>query len=81
MIVTAEEIVDNLTSDVQIPGALVTAVAHAPGGAWPTSCFPLYPVAGGEILDYIEACDSGAFRAYVQQFTGQSRAGEISSNT
>lgn len=81
VIVTAEEIVDNLTSDVQIPGALVTAVAHAPGGAWPTSCFPLYPVAGGEILDYIEACDSGAFRAYVRQFTGQSRARKISSNT
>jgi len=80
VIVTAEAIVDRLTDDVQIPGALVTAVAHAPRGAWPTSCYPLYPVAGGEILDYIEACDNGAFPAYVQRFTGQGNAGEFSSD-
>lgn len=78
VIITAEEVVDSLTSDVQIPGALVTAVVHAPRGAWPTSCYPLYPVAGGEILNYIEACGNGDFQTYLRRIAGQARPGEIS---
>lgn len=65
LIVTAEEIVDSLSSDVQIPGMMVTAVVHAPHGAWPTSCFPLYPIGGGELLAYVEACANGQFEEYV----------------
>ncbi|MBN1680465.1 MAG: CoA transferase subunit A [Anaerolineae bacterium] len=65
VIVTAEHVVDRLTDDVQIHGTLVTAVAHAPRGAWPTSCYPHYPVGGGELLRYIEACANGAFDDYL----------------
>lgn len=54
VIVTAEEIVEHLPqADLIAPQ--VTAVAPAPRGAWPTSCHPLYPLAGDEILNYLEA--------------------------
>ena len=66
VIVTAEEIVEHLTDDVDISGATVTAVIHAPEGARPTSCYPRYPIAGGELLRYIDACNAGAFEAYLE---------------
>lgn len=66
LIVTAEQIVDRLGEDVDLPAPLAAMVVEAPGGAWPTSCFPLYPVAGGEILKYIEACAAGSFEAYLE---------------
>lgn len=67
VIVTAEEVVDSLTEDVHVPGTLVTAVVHAPRGAWPTSCYPLYPIAGGEMLHYVEVCTAGEFESYLRQ--------------
>jgi acyl CoA:acetate/3-ketoacid CoA transferase alpha subunit len=64
VIVTAEAIVDALdTADIVAP--LVSAVAHAPRGAWPTSCHPLYPVDGEEVLAYLEACGREAFEEYL----------------
>ncbi len=67
LIVTAEEIVPELEqADLTAPA--VTAVAHAPRGAWPTSCHPLYPVGGGEILRYIDACNAGEFDDYVRDW-------------
>jgi glutaconate CoA-transferase subunit A len=66
VIITAEEIVPpNSLSQVDIVGPMVAAVAHAPRGAWPTSCHPLYPVAGGELMAYLEACGRGAFNDYL----------------
>ncbi len=65
VIVTAEEIVDELTSDVDIVGALVTGVAHTPRGAWPTSCYPSYPVGGSELLRYVDECNAGGFESYL----------------
>jgi len=47
-----------------ISGIPVTAVVHAPRGAWPTSCYPLYPVGGKELLRYTESCPSG-FEKYL----------------
>ncbi|HVO69148.1 MAG TPA: CoA-transferase [Aggregatilineaceae bacterium] len=70
VIVTAEEVVDSLTGDVHVPGTLVSAVVHAPRGAWPTSCFPDYPIGGGELLRYIDACANGQFESYLQQVCG-----------
>jgi glutaconate CoA-transferase, subunit A len=67
VIITAEEIVDELTTGVDIAGPLVTAVVHAPRGAWPTSCYPLYAVGGGEILKYIDACNAGCFQQYLDE--------------
>lgn len=66
VIITAEEIVEKLNR-VDIASPLVTAVAPAPRGAWPTSCHPLYPIAGGEILQYLEACSRGDFGEYLKQ--------------
>ena len=71
VIVTAEEIVDRLTADVDLPGPLVTAVAPAPRGAWPTSAHPLYPVGGGELLRYVEACANDDFAGYLHRVLRQ----------
>jgi glutaconate CoA-transferase subunit A len=66
VVVTAERLVDRLEhADVVAP--LVTAVVEAPGGAWPTSCHPLYPMAGEEILEYLEACGHEDFDGYLKQ--------------
>jgi glutaconate CoA-transferase subunit A len=55
VIVTAEEILPDLeTADIIAPS--VTAVVPSPGGAWPTSCHPLYPLDGEQILRYTEDC-------------------------
>ncbi len=67
VIVTAEEIVDRLEEDVTIAGPLVSAVVHVPNGAWPTSCYPLYPVGGGELLRYIDACNGDHFKDYLME--------------
>jgi glutaconate CoA-transferase, subunit A len=65
VIITAEEIVEHFDDGVDVSGSSVTAVVHAPHGAWPTSCYPLYPVDGYELLRYIEACNAGQFDTYV----------------
>ncbi|WP_238625377.1 CoA transferase subunit A [Aggregatilinea lenta] len=70
VIVTAERVVDRL-DDADLPGILVTGVVEAPRGAWPTSCYPNYPVAGGEILRYMDACAGDAFDAYVDRLAGR----------
>lgn len=66
VIITAEEVVDELEAPVDIPAQVTTAVVHAPLGAWPTSCYPLYPIDGEEILNYISACNAGEFESYVK---------------
>lgn len=66
VILTAEEVVDELPAPIDIPGQPVTAVVPLPRGAWPTSCYPRYPLDGTEILRYIDACNAGEFSAYVQ---------------
>ncbi|HSB90648.1 MAG TPA: CoA-transferase [Anaerolineales bacterium] len=53
VIVTAEKISPRLAR-ADIVGPAVAAVVEAPGGAWPTSCHPLYPLDGFALLDYTE---------------------------
>ncbi len=65
VILTAEEVVDRLEGPVELTGLPVTAVCHVPNGAWPTSCYPVYPLDGEEILRYIDACHNGQFEDYV----------------
>ena len=67
-IITAEKIVDALDAPIEVTGLSVTAVTSAPRGAWPTSCYPHYPVDGDEILRYIEACAAGNYTEYLRQF-------------
>jgi glutaconate CoA-transferase subunit A len=65
VILTAEEIVPELDkADLVAP--FVHYVAHAPCGASPTSCHPLYAMDGQAILAYIEqASDPESFRRYL----------------
>jgi glutaconate CoA-transferase subunit A len=70
VIVTVERMVEKIersTDGVLIPAPGATHIVHAPRGAWPTSCYPDYPVAGGEILRYIDACNAGHFDAYLAE--------------
>jgi len=64
-IITAEEIVDRFDEQIDVPGQDVSAVVHCPRGAWPTSCYPLYPIDGEEIIRYIMACNQGEFQEYI----------------
>lgn len=65
VILTAEDVAEKLDGPIDLAGQPVTAVVHAPRGASPTSCYPLYPVDGEEILRYISACNAGHFDDYV----------------
>ncbi len=65
LILTAETVEDELPGPIDLPGLAVTAVVHAPRGAWPTSCYPAYPIDGEAILDYISACNAGQFSNYL----------------
>ena len=72
VIATVERVVDELTrsSDgVVIPYPGCDILVEAPLGAAPTSCYPLYALDGGAILEYAEACNAGAFEAFVKTFT------------
>lgn len=71
VIATVERLVDKLersTDGVIIPYPGCHIIAEAPRGAAPTSCYPLYPLAGGEILRYTEACNAGRFEEFLQDF-------------
>jgi glutaconate CoA-transferase, subunit A len=65
VILTTEELVDELAGPIDLTGLPVTAVVSAPHGAWPTSCYPLYPIDGQELLAYIGACSAGQFEQYI----------------
>ncbi len=73
VIVTAERIVprEELARQpelTRIPGFLVRAVVHAPGGAWPGSCYPDYaydPAGVRAYLDAVATGDAGRLRAYL----------------
>ncbi len=72
VIITAEKVVEHLApfdsaqgrGRAELSGIPVTAVVHAPHGAWPTSCYPLYPVGGEELMRYVESCPGG-FEEYL----------------
>jgi len=68
VLVTAEEIVPELDkADLVAP--LVHYVAHAPYGALPTSCHPLYPLDGQAMLAYTETVsDPESFRLFLENW-------------
>ncbi len=71
VIVTVERMVDRLertTDGLLIPAPGATHVALAPRGAYPTSCYPDYPVGGGEFMRYVDACNAGKFDEYLAEF-------------
>lgn len=74
ILVTAERIVAGAELARQpeltdIPGFLVTAVVHAPGGAAPHSCHGHYPDDATFFSRYLAACAGGsdAFAAFLEE--------------
>jgi glutaconate CoA-transferase subunit A len=67
VIITTEELVERIDGPIDVSSLKVSAVVHTPGGAWPTSCYPLYPLDGREILRYSESCPS-RFAEYLASF-------------
>jgi glutaconate CoA-transferase subunit A len=70
IIVTVERVVERVeksTNGIIVPAPGAAYIVHAPAGAWPTSCYPEYPVAGGEFLRYIDACNGGRFEEYLEE--------------
>jgi glutaconate CoA-transferase subunit A len=80
VIITAERVVDRLDGPLELTGVGVDYVVEAPGGAWPTSCYPDYALDGEELLEYVKACTSGQFDTYLAHFldrpAGESRAAQ-----
>jgi glutaconate CoA-transferase subunit A len=68
VIVTADEVVERLEGPVELPQLQSTIVVEVPRGAWPTSCYPRYPVDGDELLEYVQSCTSGGFESYLDRF-------------
>ena len=71
VIVTVERMVAQVVPSVDgqmLPAPGADIIVHAPHGAWPTSCYPDYPVAGGEFLRYVELCNAGNFDDYLTEF-------------
>ena len=71
VIFTVEQLVtqsERSLDSLLIPAPGADFIAHAPNGAWPTSCYPLYPVAGGELMRYVDACNAGQFNTYLDEF-------------
>src|SRR5579885_1762717 len=61
-LVTVEEVVDTGRLGAPLafvlPDTFVTAIAEAPGGAYPTSCLPYYSTDYNELLNYVRARSS-----------------------
>jgi hypothetical protein len=51
-------------------GVIAAVRGRGQRGAWPTSCYPLYPVDGEELLRYVESCPEG-FEEYLRSFLAQ----------
>ena len=71
VIATVESVVEELkptTAGVIIPFPGCDMLVDLPKGAAPTSCYPLYSMNGGEILNYVEACNAGQFKPFLADF-------------
>jgi glutaconate CoA-transferase subunit A len=78
VIITVERIVERVeksTDGTIVPAPGIMYLVHAPRGAWPTSCYPDYPVAGGEFLRYVDACNAGRFDEYLEEVLNQREFG------
>jgi glutaconate CoA-transferase subunit A len=70
VIVTVERIVQRLERSLDgpiLPAPAASVIVHTPRGAWPTSCYPDYPLGGGELMRYVEMCNGGNFEEYLNE--------------
>ncbi len=69
VIITVEkrvEKVEKSTDSTLLPAPGADYIVEVERGAWPTSCHPLYPVDGFELMRYVEACNGGEFTQYLE---------------
>jgi glutaconate CoA-transferase subunit A len=69
VIITAEEVVEKIEGGIDIISDNIDIVIPIPGGALPTSCYPLYPIDGKEILRYITYSTRGQLTEYLEEFS------------
>ena len=77
VIVTVERMVEQVSRSVDgqvLPAPGADYIIHAPQGAWPTSCYPDYPVVGGEFMRYVDMCNAGKFDEYLAEFLRDNRS-------
>jgi glutaconate CoA-transferase subunit A len=80
VIASVEEIVpcgalEETAQGLFVSGLYVTALVHAPHGAFPTACRGYYDYDAGHIRTYVEATKTPeAFRAYLDASVGAERA-------
>jgi glutaconate CoA-transferase subunit A len=77
VIVTVERLVERVEPSVDgqiLPAPATDYIVHAPQGAWPTSCYPVYPVGGGEFMRYVDMCNAGKFDDYLAAFVADQRS-------
>lgn len=68
VIISTEEVVPGLER-ANLIAPFTYAVVHAPRGALPTSCHPLYQIDGKALLSYVEQVnDPGSFKAFLSEF-------------
>ena len=72
VIITAERIVEKLEGPLELAGVGIDHVVEVPRGAWPTSCYPDYPLDGDELLEYVDACTADQFDTYLDRFLERS---------
>lgn len=80
VIATFETLVDNLAASPDrfiLPAPVADVLVHAPRGAWPTSCYPLYPFDGEAIMAYVEACNAGGFDGYLRDLIAHGASGNV----
>jgi len=80
VIVTVERMVERVersTDGMVIPSPGASYLVHEPKGAWPTSCYPEYPVAGGEFMRYVDMCNAGQFEDYLESILSVSVPDEV----
>ncbi len=75
VIVTADKISPGLQK-ADIVGPAVDAVVHAPSGAWPTSCHPLYPLDGLALLAYIESAGTDSYKSLIGEWQNHHGLGQ-----
>ncbi len=71
VIVTVERLVDDVRQAGEghiLPAPGADIIVEAGWGAWPTSCYPLYPLDGAALLDYVEQCNAGQFDRWLNAF-------------
>ena len=77
VIVTVERLVAQVEPSPEgqmLPAPGADYIIHAPHGAWPTSCYPNYPVAGGEFMRYVDLSNAGKFDDYLADFLADRRS-------